>query len=270
MMVICSTCSLGSARAFAADTTSPLEEVLVTARRIQPLDFASAVLDADRIASKRFRTSDTAGLLANIAGVSTYTAGGVSSLPSIRGLADDRLRTKVDGMDLIASCPNHMNSPLSYIDPTAVNGVQVYAGVTPVSVGGDSIGGSIVVQSAPPLFARPGEHNVVGETGAFYRGDGDAWGGDLSVTYATESVSVGYAGSYARASDYEAGSSFKDYAFTGRAGHTLTKDTVGSTAYESSNQAVKPAHSQATANRQVASTTSEADSGRRGSISAAA
>ena len=210
VMVICSTCSLGSARAFAADTTSPLEEVLVTARRIQPLDFASAVLDANRIASKRFRTSDTAGLLANIAGVSTYTAGGVSSLPSIRGLADDRLRTKVDGMDLIASCPNHMNSPLSYIDPAAVNGVQVYAGVTPVSVGGDSIGGSIVVQSAPPRFARPGEQNVVGETGAFYRGYGDAWGGDLSVTYATESVSVGYAGSYARASDYEAGSSFKD------------------------------------------------------------
>ena len=37
-----------------------------------------------------------------------------------------------------------------------------------------------------------------------------------------------------------------------------------------SNQAVKPAHSQATANRQATSTISEADSGRRGSISAAA
>ena len=33
----------------------------------------------------------------------------VSSLPAIHGLADDRLRIKVDGMDLIASCPNHMN-----------------------------------------------------------------------------------------------------------------------------------------------------------------
>ena len=68
-------------------------------------------------------------------GVSAYGAGGVSSLPVIRGLADDRLRTKVDGMDLVAACPNHMNSPLSYIDPTAVESVQVYSGVTPVSRG---------------------------------------------------------------------------------------------------------------------------------------
>ena len=36
------------------------------------------------------------------------------------GLADDRLRIKVDGMDLIASCPNHMNPALSYLDPSNV------------------------------------------------------------------------------------------------------------------------------------------------------
>jgi iron complex outermembrane receptor protein len=78
--------------------------------------------------------------------VSVYGAGGVSSLPVIRGLADDRLRTQVDGMDLVAACPNHMNSPLSYIDPTAVANIDVYAGVTPVSVGGDSIGGAGVAR----------------------------------------------------------------------------------------------------------------------------
>ncbi len=94
--------------------------------------------------------------------MSVYGAGGVSSLPVIRGLADDRLRTQVDGMDLVAACPNHMNSPLSYIDPTAVANIDVYAGVTPVSVGGDSIGGSIVVRSADPAFAEPGAHLLQG------------------------------------------------------------------------------------------------------------
>jgi iron complex outermembrane receptor protein len=34
--------------------------------------------------------------------VSLYGAGGVSSLPSVHGLADDRLRIQVDGMDLIS------------------------------------------------------------------------------------------------------------------------------------------------------------------------
>ena len=159
-----------------------------------PLGSGSASLSPAEIAPKRARTSDTASLLTDIPGVSAYGAGGVSSLPVIRGLADDRLRTKVDGMDLVASCPNHMNSPLSYIDPTAVESVQVYAGVTPVSVGGDSIGGSILVQSAAPVFANPGEHLAQGEAGAFYRSNGDSWGGNLSGTYATDSLSLNYTG----------------------------------------------------------------------------
>jgi iron complex outermembrane receptor protein len=100
-------------------------------------------------------SSDTATLLGNIPGVSTYGAGGVSSLPVIRGLADDRLRIKVDGMDLIASCPNHMNPPLSYIDPTNVGTLRVYSGITPVSVGGDSIAGTIIAETPAPSSLRP-------------------------------------------------------------------------------------------------------------------
>ena len=145
----------------------------------------------------------------------------MSSLPVIRGLADDRLRVKVDGMDTVAACPNHMNSPLSYIDPTAVEGVQVYSGVTPVSVGGDSIGGSILVQSAAPAFADAGQRLTQGEVGGFYRSNGDGWGGNVSGTYATDSLSINYTGAYAQSDNYKAGGDFKDYIFTGRVGHTL-------------------------------------------------
>ena len=194
-----------------------------------------------QIAPQRARTSDTASLLTGLPGVSAYGAGGVSSLPVIRGLADDRLRTKVDGMDLVASCPNHMNSPLSYIDPTAVERVQVFSGVTPVSVGGDSIGGSILVQSAAPAFANAGERLVTGSAGSFYRSNGDNWGANLSGTYATESLSLNYTGAYAQSDNYKAGGDFKDYSFTGREGHTLPLDEVGSTAYEALNQSIKVA-----------------------------
>ena len=65
-------------------------------------------------------TSDTATLMRDVPGMQFQSAGGVSSLPVIRGLADDRNRILVDGMDLIASCPNHMNPPLSYLDPSGV------------------------------------------------------------------------------------------------------------------------------------------------------
>ena len=231
--------ALYAAHGLAAEDVSILGEVLVTAPREIPLSSGSYILNDTAIAPKRARTSDTTSLLTDIPGVSAYGAGGVSSLPVIRGLADDRLRTKVDGMDLVASCPNHMNSPLSYIDPAAVERVAVYSGVTPVSVGGDSIGGSIVVQSAAPTFANPGERLKKGEAGASYRSNGDSWGGNLSGTYATESISLNYTGAYAQSNNYKAGGDFKDYTFTGREGHTLPLDEVGSTAYEALNQSVK-------------------------------
>lgn len=222
---------------FNSDAPALLEPILVTAPEEPPVG-RSFSLGPSAIAPQRARTSDTAKLLTGLPGVSAYGAGGVSSLPAIRGLADERLRTTVDGMDLLASCPNHMNPPMSYIDPTAVGRIEVFAGVTPVSVGGDSIGGTIVVESAPPAFAKSGERLVEGEMGAFYRSNGDSWGGNLSATVASEQLSLNYTGAYTQADNYRAGGNFKDYDFTGRAGHTLDRDEVGSTAYEASNQSL--------------------------------
>ena len=216
-----------------------LDSIVVTATR--PITDPAMLfrLDDEDIAGRRAATSDSASLLRDIPGVTLYGAGGVSSLPAIHGLADDRLRIKVDGMDLIASCPNHMNSPLSHIDPSAVENVKVYAGVSPVSVGGDSIGGGIAVESAPAAFAKPGEGRLLkGEAGTFYRSNGDARGANLAVTLASEHVSLAYTGAYAEADNYQAGDNFKTYTFTGRPGHTLARDEAGSTAYESLNQAL--------------------------------
>jgi iron complex outermembrane receptor protein len=223
----------------AADDSADLEEMIVTARRILTPGLNAETLDAADIARRRARTSDTASLLKGIPGVATQDAGGVSSLPVIRGLADDRLRTQVDGMDLAPICPNHMNPPLSYIDPTAVAMIEVYPGVSPVSVGGDSIGGSIIVRSADPRFAKPGEQLLDGEGGAHFRSIGDGWGGNLAAAYATDRLSLGYTGAYVQSDNYQAADDFKDYTFTGREGHTLPRDEVGSSAYQSTNQSVR-------------------------------
>ena len=224
----------------AADEVTVLPEVVVKAAKSeQPLPLSESKLDADALQSLRPATSDTASLLGNLPGVSLYGAGGVSSLPAINGLADDRLRIKVDGMDLIAACPNHMNSPLSYIDPSAVASAKVYSGASPVSVGGDSIGGSIVVESAEPEFAKSGQGSLLkGEAGLFYRSNGNAFGVHLSATLASEQFSFNYTGSSAQSDNYSAGDDFKAYTFTGRAGHTLDRDEVGSTAYKAVNQSV--------------------------------
>ncbi|MCL2345422.1 MAG: TonB-dependent receptor [Desulfobulbus sp.] len=215
--------------------TQQLDEVVVAAERIRPAPESSTLAPA-RQQQLRAASSDAASLLRDVPGVSLYGAGGVSSLPVINGLADDRLRVKVDGMDLLASCPNHMNPALSYVDPSHVGKLTVYAGVTPVSVGGDSIGGAIVAETRAPQFAAPGQGVITGgEIGAFYRGNNDARGGNLSATLANENFSVWYNGAYSKAGNYTAGRNFKSFTATGRAGETLGRDVVGSTAYETTN-----------------------------------
>ncbi|MDR0440010.1 MAG: TonB-dependent receptor [Candidatus Accumulibacter sp.] len=217
----------------AAEAHHTLPTVVVTDSK----EAAAAMkVDANTLRTLRPATSDTASLLRDIPGVSLHGAGGVSSLPVIHGLADDRLRIRVDEMDLIASCPNHMNPALSYVDPAHIGRMEVYAGVSPVSVGGDSIGGSILVETLAPRFAAPGQdHLFEGEAGAFYRSNGKASGANLSTTYATESFSIHYAGATAKSGNYTAGGNFKTFTATGRDGHRLDRDEVGSTAYETRN-----------------------------------
>jgi len=159
---------------------------------------------------QRAATSDTAQLLGNLPGVNASGAGAVSSLPVIHGLADDRLRIKVDGMDLISACANHMNPPLSNIDPTRVGSIEVLAGITPVSLGGDSIGGAIVVNSPAPEFAASGEGLLrKGEAGVFYRSNGNARGGHAALTVANDKLSLSYSGSSSESGNYEAAEAFK-------------------------------------------------------------
>lgn len=227
--------------AHAADTA--LTEVVVKANKE---DQAAVVPKADMQAA-RAATSDTASLLKDVPGVSLYGAGGVSSLPVIHGLANDRLRIKMDGMDLIASCPNHMNPVLSYVDPTNVGSIKVYAGVSPVSVGGDSIGGSIIVETPAPKFAAPGQGSLFeGEVGAFYRSNGNAVGGNVSAAYATESFNVSYTGATAKSDNYKAGGDYRNFSVTAAANpanatagvpylRQLGSTEVGSTAYETRN-----------------------------------
>ena len=216
-----------------------LEKVTVSGQAIQPLPQESAGLDLEALKSKRAQSSDTASLLKGIPGVSLYGAGGVSSLPVIRGLADDRLRIKVDGMDLISACANHMNPPLSYISPTNVSELKVYSGITPVSAGGDSIGGTIIAKSKQPEFAKDANSVLSkGEIGAFYRSNGDARGANLSATLATDNFSLNYTGSTSKANNYDAANNFKAAGPAASDRGWLDGDEVGSTAYETRNHAL--------------------------------
>ncbi|MDO9149836.1 MAG: TonB-dependent receptor plug domain-containing protein [Methylotenera sp.] len=206
------------------------------------LDLPSVDVVAEKLANEpadSVNTSDTASLLVNEPGVSLYRAGGVSSLPVIHGLADDRIRIKVDGMDLISSCANHMNPALSYIDPANVAAIEVLAGVTPVSMGGDSIAGTIKVDSESPEFAEPGHGLLVdGKINTFYRSNNAARGVNISASVANDQAYMRYTGSTVEANNYKAGGKFKPAGQSATLRGWLSGDEVGSTAYVSRNHAL--------------------------------
>jgi iron complex outermembrane receptor protein len=224
---------------FAGFETSLRERIAVAAGSESTVDFslrlaksASAVwvtadapaAGADVIVPARARTSDTASLLDGIAGLDLYYSGGISSLPVIHGMADDRVNVLVNGMPLGSACSNHMNPPTSYIDPANVGAIGVLAGITPVSRGGDSIGGTIAVDSPAPEFAPHGQDvEVHGGLAASHRTNGAVNGDSAWVSAATESVRLVYTGSYAHASDYKDGAGAM----------------VRSTSYESQNHALQ-------------------------------
>jgi iron complex outermembrane recepter protein len=167
--------------------------------------------------------ADTAALLKDVPGIGLYTGGGASSLPVLRGLNDDRIKTTVDGMQITSACANHMNPPLSYIDPANVGSVDVIAGITPVSQGGDNIGGTIAIESALPAFAATGERShSEGKLSMYYRSQGDAAGMSLYASMASENSSLGYAGAVQHAASYRDGNG----------------DKVRSTQYETRNHAL--------------------------------
>ncbi|WP_244395962.1 TonB-dependent receptor [Beijerinckia indica] len=180
-------------------------------------------VSGERLASKRVISPDTALLLKEVPGISLAQGGGLSSLPVIHGLNDDRNAIEIGGISITSACGNHMNPPLSYIDPSNISKIEVLTALIPVSKGGDSIGGSIIVTPREPIFAPPVPTQVSvtqdnlpilasdntpvfsGSLSLFYRSNNKNPTIAGTASAATEHFSVNYTGAWTKASNYHAG-----------------------------------------------------------------
>ena len=143
--------------------------------------------DRDTVAPELIKTNDTASLVSDFSGIDLFNDGGLSGIPSIHGMADERVAVRVDGMEIGAACVMHMNPPLSHFDPSQAGDLNVIAGITPVSRGGDSIGGTVAVDTALPEFSANSEPQIHGNIEAFHRTNGVANGGSASLAFTTKS-----------------------------------------------------------------------------------
>lgn len=209
----------------AAPQTLPNVEIVAPAQTAPNAPAAGAgtinytPVPAAAIAADAAASPDAANLLGDVPGVSFKTGGGVSSLPVVNGFDDERNAILLGGMSITAACPNHMNPALSYIDSANVGSVQVIGNNVPVSMGGDSIGGTIIVNPRAPVFAPAAGAkptglptlalgpNVVftGSLTAMFRSNNKSTSLSGTATAATEHFSIGYDGSWSRGDDYHAG-----------------------------------------------------------------
>lgn len=197
--------ALLSLAAISALASEPLTIQKIMVEADTPQQEVSQVIPAATPAAKTM-SGDSAALLSDIPGVSLYSNGGFASLPAIHGMADDRVKIDIDGMQITSACPNHMNPALSYIDTSKVAVMEVIAGITPVSEGGDSIGGSVIVKSKEPVFAKNrGEVVVDADVTGFYRSNSAARGASLNASAANDKISVSYAGFAEKAANYKNG-----------------------------------------------------------------
>ena len=230
--------AFAAAPVWAQDSTAEPVNVDVNATRYD----ADAVVVGKELAIQKAANVDTATLMTNVSGVAFQVGGAVSSIPVIRGLADDRISVLLDGVDAVPACPNHMNTPLSYVDPSSIKSIQVYKSYKPVSIGLNSIGGAVVASTGQPTFAEEGQNLITGNVGGFYGTNNNNIGANLNITAATDWLSVNYTGSTSSANNYTAARTFH----TGQATQYTTSggtqilpgNMVGSTSYEATNQAV--------------------------------
>lgn len=185
-----------------------LEIAAVTANVLVEGQDASSIAASDlRVQpANSSQSHNSADMLADEPGVSLHGNGELATIPFLHGLGDERTKIVVDGMTISSACPNHMNPTLGYVAPAQAAQVTVLAGITPVSLGGDSLGGTIAVESPAPVFAEPG--SGLREEGTFtgyYRSNGDNWGGSLKGSIASEHFSMGYVGAFTTTDDYSDG-----------------------------------------------------------------
>ena len=171
---------------------------------------SNGTLAGQSIAAAQAATPDAAQMLTALPGVDLYQAGGVSSLPVVHGFADDRNRILLGGVDIASACANHMNPALSYIDSTMVGKAEAITSNVPVSRGGDSIGGAIVVTPKTPTFARADQAvTLAGSLSTYYRSVNKGTTVAASVSAATRHFAISYEGAWARGDNYKAGGGHK-------------------------------------------------------------
>jgi len=184
----------------ADEQATKLPEVVVTG--VQPFTPQSSY-SVDLSEPLRAAARDSSSLIQAAPGAAVVRNGTQTGIVQLRGLMGDRVNVLVDGMDITPACPNHMDPPLHYITAEGLESLEVIAGITPVSQGGDAIAGSVIAKSASPQFGGTDKMETFGRAAAGYNGSNNGDDVLLRVGGANDKLSIAYTGERQTGGDVE-------------------------------------------------------------------
>jgi len=97
---------------------------------------------------QNYISTDAADVLKSVPGANVNKNGPLTGIAQYRGMFGARINTQLDGLNVAPAGPNWMDPPLSHIAPSQLESITVIRGISPVSAGAESIGGTIQAKSA--------------------------------------------------------------------------------------------------------------------------
>lgn len=207
------------ATAWAESTVYQAGDILVTAPQVVAPLGTMWISPGDDSGSPE---ADLAGQLPDLPGLAVVRNGPMTGIAQMRGLFNERVKIRVDGMEITPACPNHMDPPLHYATAFETGELEVISGVTPVSLGGDSLAGTIDARSPALDFSTQGT-KTKGALMAGHTQGNDARNLAARAEFLGERVSLRYQGSYFSSNDYDyADGTVRNTGVGGSQRHALT------------------------------------------------
>jgi iron complex outermembrane receptor protein len=144
---------------------------------------------------------DTGELLKKLPGANINRNGPLTSIAQYRGLYGGRVNVLIDGVKISSAGPNSMDSPLSYIPGTRLESISLYRGISPVSSGIETLGGTIIASSKKAEFTHNENVEFHGNANAGYAENGNNLYGSLLASIANNRHNFYLAGSSERGND---------------------------------------------------------------------
>ncbi|MDQ7000447.1 MAG: TonB-dependent receptor, partial [Mariprofundus sp.] len=112
---------------------------------------------------------------------------------------------QLDGLNIAPAGPNWMDPPLSHVAPSQLESIKVIRGISPVSAGAESIGGTVQANTSSLPYSADGGVETHGTLSTGYDSNNQAFtaGGQLGISGSTDRLQIN--GNYDKGQDMKAG-----------------------------------------------------------------